>query len=163
VTTNPTHQGPHPEHGGLETHVGTREQCSGPDCGPLDPEDEIREAVLDLEVLHTAAHGSSWRVAREQDTHPDGDGSYRTIGIEPTDGDADIVIFQDDDISEDDAAYIAAMGPDIGSLLADLLHEIAEDMTTSTLTPIQEAARKLAHKINNRAGAYDQPKENPQP
>ncbi|MGW5003306.1 hypothetical protein ACWEP8_37260 [Streptomyces hydrogenans] len=30
----PTHQGPHPEYGGLETHYGTREDCSGPDCGP---------------------------------------------------------------------------------------------------------------------------------
>lgn len=32
----PTHQGPHPEHGGLETHRGTRDQCTGPDCGPVD-------------------------------------------------------------------------------------------------------------------------------
>ncbi|MFH8530487.1 hypothetical protein ACH4GE_18955 [Streptomyces tendae] len=34
--TEPTHQGPHPEHGGLETHRGTRDQCTGPDCGPVD-------------------------------------------------------------------------------------------------------------------------------
>lgn len=150
MTNEVTHQGPHPEHGGLETHVGTRENCSGPDCGPLDPEDEIREAVLGLEALHTAAHGTSWRVARERDTHPEGDGADYVIGVEPTDGDADTVIFQDDDIAEKDAAYIAAMGPDIGSLIADLLHEIAEDMTTSVLTPVQEAARKLAHQINHR-------------
>ncbi|MEU5660135.1 hypothetical protein ABZ802_31630 [Streptomyces sp. NPDC047737] len=145
-----THQGPHPEHGGLETHVGTREQCSGPDCGPPDPEDEIREAVLDLEALHAAANGTSWLVARERDTHPEGDGADYVISVEPTDGDADTVVFQDNDIAEEDAAYIAAMGPDIGRLLADLLHEIAEDMTSSALTPVQEAARKLAHQINNR-------------
>ncbi|MFD8687810.1 hypothetical protein [Streptomyces sp. NPDC059651] len=146
-----THQGPHPDHGGLTTHVGTRENCSGPDCGPPDPEEEIREAVLDLEALHTAAYGNTWRIAREQeDTHPESDGSLRPIGIEPTDDDADIVVFQADDIAEEDAAYIAAMDPETGRLLANLLHEIAEDMTSSTLTPVQEAARKLANKINNR-------------
>lgn len=32
--TQPTHKGPHPEYGYLETHYGTREECSGPDCGP---------------------------------------------------------------------------------------------------------------------------------
>jgi hypothetical protein len=29
-----THRGPHPEHGGLETHQGTVEDCTGPDCYP---------------------------------------------------------------------------------------------------------------------------------
>ena len=147
-----THQGPHPDHGGLTTHVGTRENCSGPDCGPCDPELEIRDAVLDLEALHTAAYGTSWRIAREQDTHPEGDGSHNTIGIEPVDGDADIVIFQDPDISEEDAAYIAAMDPETGHLLANLLHEIAEDWGPGldNRQAIQEAARKLARKINSR-------------
>jgi len=147
-----THQGPHPEYGGLETHVGTREQCSGPDCGPPDAEDEIREAVLNLEALHTAAHGTNWRVAQERDTHPEGDGSYSVIGIEPADDDADMVVFQDPEIREEDAAYIAAMDPETGRLLADLLHEIAEDCgpELDNRQAIQEAARKLAHEINHR-------------
>ncbi|KPL31147.1 hypothetical protein JI76_18285 [Streptomyces anulatus] len=152
MTDHTTHQGPHPDHGGLTTHVGVRENCTGPDCGPRDPEDEIREAVLDLEALHTAACGTSWRVARERDTHPEGDGSYNTIGIEPTDGDADIVVFQDPDIAEEDAAYIAAMAPETGRLLANLLHEIAEDWgpELDNRQAIQEAAHKLATTINNR-------------
>ncbi|MER5677394.1 hypothetical protein ACFWZZ_00505 [[Kitasatospora] papulosa] len=147
-----THQGPHPDHGGLTTHVGTRENCSGPDCGPRDPEDEIRDAVLDLEALHTAANGTSWQVAREQDTHPEGDGAHHVIGIEPTDGDAYTVVFQDLDIAEEDAAYIAAMDPETGYLLTKLLHEIAEDCgpKLDNRQAIHEAARNLAHKINNR-------------
>lgn len=36
----PTHQGPHPEHAGLETHRGRREDCTGPDCGPDEPDEE---------------------------------------------------------------------------------------------------------------------------
>ncbi|MER8083807.1 hypothetical protein ABTZ57_01260 [Streptomyces sp. NPDC094048] len=31
-----THAGPDPSHGGLTTHRGTRENCSGPDCGPTE-------------------------------------------------------------------------------------------------------------------------------
>lgn len=31
-----THEGPDPSHGGLTTHRGTRENCSGPDCGPAE-------------------------------------------------------------------------------------------------------------------------------
>jgi hypothetical protein len=145
---NVTHQGPHPEHGGLETHIGTRETCSGPDCGPLDPEDEIREAVLDLEALHTAAHGDTWRVAREEEDVYDT--SCPAIGIEPTDHDD--LVFQAESITEEDAAYIAAMGPETGRLLADLLHEIAEDWgpELDNRQAVQEAARKLAHQINNR-------------
>lgn len=34
--TEPTHLGPDPSHGGLTTHRGRREDCSGPDCGPAD-------------------------------------------------------------------------------------------------------------------------------
>ncbi|MFG2277557.1 hypothetical protein ACGFNQ_02565 [Streptomyces asoensis] len=145
-----THQGPHPDHGGLTTHVGTRENCSGPDCGPRDPEDEIRDAVLDLEALSEAAYGTSWRIVREEEDVYDT--SCRAIGIEPTDGDADIVVFQADDIAEEDAAYIAAMDPETGHLLANLLHEIAEDWgpELDNRQAIQEAAHKLAHKINNR-------------
>ncbi|MEE4493538.1 hypothetical protein [Streptomyces sp. BE230] len=30
------HQGPDPSHGGLTAHRGTRENCSGPDCGPVE-------------------------------------------------------------------------------------------------------------------------------
>ncbi|MET9055257.1 hypothetical protein ABZW50_29330 [Streptomyces bacillaris] len=153
-----THQGPDPFYGGLSTHVGTREKCTAPDCGPRGPEDEIRDAVLDLEALHEAAHGDTWRVAREQDTHPEGDGSYNTIGIEPVDGDADIVVFQDPDISEEDAAYIAAMSPRVGRLLANLLHEIAEDWGPGldNRQAIHQAAHKLATAINNRPSAEPQ-------
>ncbi|MGP4084151.1 hypothetical protein [Streptomyces sp. KR55] len=32
----PTHEGPDPSHGGLTTHRGRREDCMGPDCGPVD-------------------------------------------------------------------------------------------------------------------------------
>ncbi|MGW5989492.1 hypothetical protein ACWFRT_13945 [Streptomyces anulatus] len=158
MTDTITHQGPHPEHGGLETHIGTRDNCSGPDCGPLDPDDEIRDAVLDLEALHEAAHGDTWRVAREQDTHPESDGSYNIIGIEPTDGDADSIVFQDPDISEEDAAYIAAMGPNVGRLLAGLLHEIAEDWGPglNNRQAIHQAAHKLATAISNRPSAVPQ-------
>ncbi|MGH6978922.1 MAG: hypothetical protein ACRED4_06495 [Brevundimonas sp.] len=35
-----THLGPDPSHGGLTTHRGTRENCSGPDCGPAPVEDD---------------------------------------------------------------------------------------------------------------------------
>ncbi|MEQ4610652.1 hypothetical protein ABMX48_31565 [Streptomyces cavourensis] len=151
-TSETTHQGPDPFYGGLSTHVGTREKCTAPDCGPLDPEDELRDAVLDLEALSEAAHGDTWRIAREQETHPKGDGSFHVIGIEPVDGDADIVVFQDTDISEEDAAYIAAMGPNVGHLLANLLHEIAEDSgpELDNRQAIHQAAHKLATTINNR-------------
>lgn len=30
----PTHLGPDPSHGGLTTHTGLREDCTGPDCAP---------------------------------------------------------------------------------------------------------------------------------
>ncbi|MEU3162234.1 hypothetical protein ACPCAJ_21310 [Streptomyces griseoincarnatus] len=33
-----THEGPDPSHGALTTHRGRREDCSGPDCGPDEPE-----------------------------------------------------------------------------------------------------------------------------
>ncbi|MFE4647705.1 hypothetical protein [Streptomyces sp. NPDC056707] len=153
MTDQITHQGPHPDHGGLTTHLGTRDTCSGPDCGPRDPEDEICEAVLDLEGLYTAAYGDTWRIAREEeDIHPEGDGSRRAIGIEPADGDADIVVFQADDIAEEDAAYIAAMHPGVGRLLAELLHEIAEDWgpELDRRQAIHKAGHKLATAINNR-------------
>ncbi|MFE2112015.1 hypothetical protein ACFXAY_01295 [Streptomyces microflavus] len=147
-----THQGPHPDHSGLTTHIGTRDTCTGPDCGPRNPDDEIREAVLDLEGLYIAAYGDTWRIAREQETHPEGDGSFNIIGIEPVDGDADIVVFQADDIAEEDAAYIAAMGPNVGRLVANLLHEIAEDWgpELDNRKAIQQAAHSLATAINNR-------------
>ncbi|MFD8648682.1 hypothetical protein [Streptomyces mirabilis] len=32
--TEPTHEGPDPSHGGLTTHRGRREDCTGPDCAP---------------------------------------------------------------------------------------------------------------------------------
>ncbi|WP_128817991.1 hypothetical protein [Streptomyces sp. S063] len=143
-----THEGPDPFYGGLSTHVGTREKCTAPDCGPLDPEDEIRDAVLDLEALHEAAHGTSWRVAREdEDVY---DTSCRAIGIEPTDHDD--LVFQAESITDEDAAYIAAMGPNVGRLLANLLHEIAEDHGPGldNRQAIHQAAHKLATTINNR-------------
>ncbi|WP_046500755.1 hypothetical protein [Streptomyces odonnellii] len=224
-----THQGPSPYHGGLTTHRGTRETCSGPDCGPeidrptgqkypcglgmhcdtcgiefrgdfivtdtmtkaerleiirnhvrttqnwecnatgdycpnckpktTSPADELRQAANDLEALHTAAHGTTWRVARDQDTHPEGDGSYHAIGIEPTDCDADI-IFQDPDISEEDAAYIAAMSPDLAQQIVELLRTEASvsaeiqqqspDMTPDSLAAMSHGPLAIARKINNR-------------
>ncbi|WP_327335183.1 hypothetical protein [Streptomyces anulatus] len=148
MTDTITHQGPHPEHGGLETHIGTRDNCSGPDCGPLDPDDEIRDAVLDLESLYEAAHGDTWRVVREEEDVYDT--SCRAIGIEPTDH--NLLVFQAESITEDDAAYIAAMGPNVGRLLANLLHEIAEDWgpELDNRQAIHQAAHKLATAINNR-------------
>ncbi|MER7807881.1 hypothetical protein [Streptomyces sp900116325] len=207
-----THEGPDPSHGGLTTHRGAREDCSGPDCGPVEddaptgekypcglgvfcdtcgttfegdfivtdtmtkserlevvrrhvrakegwqcdhtgdfcpgcctesPANDLLKAADDLEDLRTAALGTSWRVAREQDTHPEGDGSYSVIGIEPTDGDADIVVFQDPDISEEDAAYIAAMGPDIAQHLVQLMRHEA------VWFELPEAASDLEAKDNN--------------
>ncbi|MFJ2017226.1 hypothetical protein [Streptomyces nodosus] len=44
VEAQPTHEGPDPSHGGLTTHRGTREQCSGPDCGPIEPEQPADDA-----------------------------------------------------------------------------------------------------------------------
>ncbi|GHC44333.1 MULTISPECIES: hypothetical protein [Streptomyces rochei group] len=82
----PTHQGPHPEHGGLETHRGTRENCTGPDCGPVDtrrywiavdvPTDDVDDH-LDDALTHAAdraaavlqeEHGyeaTAWRAAEQ--------------------------------------------------------------------------------------------------
>ncbi|WP_228994356.1 hypothetical protein [Streptomyces sp. DH8] len=154
MTETLTHQGPHPEHGGLETHIGTRDNCSGPDCGPRDPDDEIRDAVLDLEALHEAAHGNTWRVVREEEDVFDA--SCRAIGIEPTD--SNLLVFQAESITEEDAAYIAAMGPNVGRLLADLLHEIAEDWgpELDNRQAIHQVAHKLAIAINNRPSADPQ-------
>ncbi|MFI7563822.1 hypothetical protein ACIBVM_18530 [[Kitasatospora] papulosa] len=45
-TAEPTHQGPHPEYGHLETHRGRVEDCSGPDCGP-DPERACWQTIAD--------------------------------------------------------------------------------------------------------------------
>lgn len=57
----PTHQGPHPEHGGLETHRGRSEDCTGPDCGPA--------ICLNCEHL-LSAHGEE--VCGQPSTFPDG-------------------------------------------------------------------------------------------
>lgn len=121
---------------------------------PANPSSELRQAADDLEALHTAATGTSWLIAREQDTHPEGDGAHYVIGIEPTDGDPDSIVFQDPEISEEDAAYIAAIGPDIATHLVQLMrHEAA-------WFELPEAANdpkandndllSIAHKINNR-------------
>ncbi|MFD8970505.1 hypothetical protein ACFV0C_36885 [Streptomyces sp. NPDC059568] len=40
-----THEGPSPSHGGLTTHRGTRDTCTGPDCGPTSPAAELRQAA----------------------------------------------------------------------------------------------------------------------
>ncbi|MGW3511198.1 hypothetical protein [Streptomyces sp. NPDC000994] len=45
-TTEPTHEGPDPSHGGLTTHRGRREDCTGPDCGPAEEQPApLSEAV----------------------------------------------------------------------------------------------------------------------
>lgn len=107
------HQGPDPEYGGMTTHVGTRENCSAPDCGPLDAEDVIREAVLNLDSI----------LGDQQPTSP---------------------ILANPQVRE------------IGRLLGDLLHEIAEDMDPKALTPVQEAAHKLATTIHNATLATEE-------
>lgn len=47
----PTHEGPSPYHGGLTTHRGRREDCTGPDCDPSEA------ALLRL----VAEHGETYR------------------------------------------------------------------------------------------------------
>lgn len=72
----PTHQGPHPEHGGLETHQGARENCTGPDCGPESaddvvdgevlPEDDYAAAVAELRAAAEAARLENFEEGTEQ-------------------------------------------------------------------------------------------------
>lgn len=60
MSEQPTHEGPDPTHGGLTTHRGTRENCSGPDCGPTDEQrltvDSITSDALD--ALYDRAEGA---------------------------------------------------------------------------------------------------------
>lgn len=141
--TKPTHQGPHPDHGGLTTHIGARENCSAPDCGPPDPEEEIREAVLVLEAhlddpeltkgpWLSTCHGDRLIHAR-----PDHD-KHQPIRVvdEPMSNGAN-------------ADYIALMHPGVGRLLVELLHEIAEDwgLKLDPRQAIQQAAHKIATSI----------------
>ncbi|MYR93065.1 MULTISPECIES: hypothetical protein [unclassified Streptomyces] len=141
-----THQGPDPDHGGLSTHVGTREKCTAPDCGPRDPEDEIRDAVLDLEAhldepeltkapWLSMCHGDRLvHAGPDHENHP----PIRVVD-EPMSNGAN-------------ADYIALMHPGVGRHLADLLHEIAEDSgpELDNRQAIHQAAHKLATAINNR-------------
>ncbi|MFE5996731.1 hypothetical protein ACFQ6C_07535 [Streptomyces sp. NPDC056454] len=141
-----THQGSHPDHGGLTTHLGTRENCSGPDCGPRDPEDEIRDAVLDLEAhldepeltkapWLSMCHGDRLvHAGPDHENHP----PIRVVD-EPMSNGAN-------------ADYIALMHPGVGRLLANLPHEIAEDCgpEPDNRQAIHQAAHKLATTINNR-------------
>lgn len=47
-----THEGPDPSHGGLTTHKGRRENCSGPDCGSdLFDLDDVMPTKADRELL----------------------------------------------------------------------------------------------------------------
>ncbi|KIF67579.1 hypothetical protein HY68_01350 [Streptomyces sp. AcH 505] len=128
-----------------------------PTCKPT-PAAELRQAADDLEALVTAAHGTSWAVARTRDDHPEGDGAEYAVGIHPVDQDGtsddDLeVIFQDDDISEEDANYIAAVGPNLGGLIVQLLRDAAEnvDATNGRVeTSTTELAQDIARLINNR-------------
>lgn len=128
-----------------------------PTCKPT-PAAELRQAADDLEALVTAAHGTSWAVARTRDDHPEGDGAEYAVGIHPVDQDGTSddnleVIFQDDDISEEDANYIAAVGPNLGGLIVQLLRDAAEnvDATNGRVeTSTTELAQDIARLINNR-------------
>ncbi|NEB57622.1 hypothetical protein G3I48_35915 [Streptomyces griseus] len=141
-----THQGPDPFYGGLSTHVGTREKCTAPDCGPLDPEDEIRDAVLDLE-----AHLDEPELTKDpwlSMCHGD-----RLVHAGPDHENHPPIRVVDEPMSNGaNADYIALMHPGVGRLLANLLHEIAEDCgpEPDNRQAIHQAAHKLATTINNR-------------
>ncbi|GGZ51530.1 hypothetical protein [Streptomyces rubiginosohelvolus] len=141
-----THQGPDPFYGGLSTHVGTREKCTAPDCGPLDPEDEIRDAVLDLE-----AHLDEPELTKDpwlSMCHGD-----RLVHAGPDHENHPPIRVVDEPMSNGaNADYIALMHPGVGRLLANLLHEIAEDHGPGldNRQAIHQAAHKLATTINNR-------------
>lgn len=47
MSDEPTHEGPSPYHGGLTTHRGRREDCTGPDCGPVETE-QPRTTLADI-------------------------------------------------------------------------------------------------------------------
>ncbi|MFE7128921.1 hypothetical protein [Streptomyces sp. NPDC057617] len=130
----------------VRNHVRTTQgwQCDGtgdycPKCKPkaANPADELRQAANDLEALLTAAHGTTWRVARERNTHPEGDGAPQTIGIEPAEKcceyDCDVIV--QGEISDEDASYIAAMHPGIGHHLVQLLRSTADNHQTERDTP----------------------------
>ncbi|MFF3092307.1 hypothetical protein [Streptomyces cyaneofuscatus] len=141
-----THQGPHPDHGGLTTHIGTRDTCSAPDCGLRDPEDEIRDAVLDLE-----AHLDEPELTKDpwlSMCHGD-----RLVHAGPDHENHPPIRVVDEPMSNGaNADYIALMHPGVGRLLANLLHEIAEDSgpELDNRQTIHQAAHKLATTINNR-------------
>lgn len=58
IAAEPTHEGADPAHGGLTTHRGTREQCSGPDCGPVEEQPAARR------VLTEAEYETTWKATR---------------------------------------------------------------------------------------------------
>lgn len=95
MSDEPTHEGPSPYHGGLTTHRGRREDCTGPDCGPVETEqprttlaDILRGTAdrIDAEDLPQTAEdvadfcdGARWataqlrQIAGEADAGPAGD------------------------------------------------------------------------------------------
>lgn len=88
-----THQGPHPEHGGLETHVGTRDTCSGPDCGPIEPDF--------YQAGHTYAAAENplyaWRFRCDTvTTHPE-DGERTALGWRYFNGQWDAIAYGEGD------------------------------------------------------------------
>ncbi|WP_042170161.1 hypothetical protein [Streptomyces sp. NBRC 110035] len=68
----PTHEGPDPSHGGLTTHRGRREDCSGPDCGT-----DNNPQPVDL---------SDWADSLSADGLQPDDHTVQ-LGIDPGDGD----------------------------------------------------------------------------
>lgn len=88
-----THQGPHPEHGGLETHIGTRDTCSGPDCGPTEPD------FYQAGHTYTAAENPlyAWRFRCDTvTTHPE-DGERTALGWRYFNGQWDAIAYGEDD------------------------------------------------------------------
>jgi hypothetical protein len=118
------------------------------------PANELRQAADDLQALATAANGTTWGVARTQDTHPEGDGATHVIGVESATGDPDSkLIFQDEEVSEEDTEYIAAMGPALGLALATWLNAEAEQrqaLDVGQHIPGGEHALAVARAINAR-------------
>lgn len=119
----------------------------------MTPADEIRNAAARLRDFIAPMKSKSWSVARERCDGPEGDGSLQAIGVEPIDGPHDFeIIFQDDDIEETVAEYIAAMDPEVGLLLAEWLQETVESLGSSSHPARQEFmaphALAIARRIN---------------
>ncbi|MFF1416530.1 hypothetical protein [Streptomyces sp. NPDC058280] len=149
-----------------EPSAPTAEQAIRAATAPVEdarnPADELRQAADDLAALLAVAHGSTWRVARERNTHPEGDGALQTIGIEPAEKccEYDCEVIVQGEISDEDASYIAAMSPSVGSHLVELLRteaavsadiqEQSPELTLDQLASMSHGPLAIARAINSR-------------